>query len=172
MKKIFFFVNILLYIILVYSFSMSEEIKSSPISAAFLRLYSDNDKEISLGSMLLSAHAGFEDCDILIDYIKNNRYKKEDIIERTIKNYAYSFLQYGTDKKANEKFIKEFPNNKNDLNALLEFEGKIKSPPFSYLLEGLLIFAKNGNKEALIKINELHKLVNGWGWVQMQLDMK
>lgn len=147
----------------------------APITSAFLRLYADPDPEVSLGAMLVSAHAGFPDSKPLVEYIRAHRAKHEAPYERTIKNYAVAWLQYGNDEAANLVFAREFPDKPEDLLALLNFEERIKSPPFSYLLEALLILADSGgdaadNREAKKKKVKLKEVAGDWGTFASQLN--
>lgn len=157
------------------AFAANSDSKNAPITNAFLALYADPEAEVRLGAMLVSAHAGFHEWGLLVNYIKKHRYSAESPVERTFKNYAVALLQGCMNEDDNLKFVMEFPNNKDDLTKLFTFESKFKAPPTSYLLEQLLIFAYSGgtepyNLQAKKTIKHLQKVIGDWGFYGTQLN--
>ena len=154
--------------------NVQQNAEITPITAAFLKLYADPNPEVSLGAMLMSAHAGFPHPEPLIAYIKSHRSKNEQEPERTIKNYALAWLQWGNNEQDNLTFVVEFPETEEQFGKLMHLEQTVKSPPISYLLEALLTLAYSGGedestKEALKKKDILSKNV-GTGWIGAQLS--
>ena len=144
-------------------------VKEPPITALFLELYKSNDKNISLGSMLLSIE--MSNTISLEKFLRASVNNKNTQVERCIKLYTIS--KFASDYSDMKNFIASFPDDKDNFVALISFECSVTRCPHSNMLKYLIDFVNMDyevinntdielKKMARKKIDKIIPLSDGW----------
>ncbi|MDR2574572.1 MAG: hypothetical protein LBC94_09595 [Desulfovibrio sp.] len=172
-----FFIITILFNILSVGFQKTQAYGSQiagtmPIAKSVLELYKNEDKNISLGAMLLSVD--IFDYQELEKYLRNNVNENDEKWIKCIKLYTIS--KYTFDEYDSKLFIESFPDDKENFWKLINFECTVTRCPGSNIISHLINYVKTKNApdiqySASYKLNKVLENADGWvgDFVESQL---
>lgn len=131
-------------------------VEDPPMVKLFLELYKSKDKNISLGSMLLSIN--MYNSKNLENFLKASIKDEDSPAEKCIKLYTLSKLT--ADYSDMKNFIESFPDNSENFWELINFECKVTRCPHSSMLRELIDFANMDYEVINEKDIELQNIAN------------
>ncbi len=137
--------------------------KTAPIATAVLELMQHQDKNVSLGAMLISTDI-YDNAD-LEKYVRSSLKAADPAWEAAIKWYVLS--RYTLSDEDTKNFIAAIPQDKDNFSRLISFESSVTRHPGSKILTSLLGLARNsGNPElqslAVDKLDRVRSVADGW----------
>jgi hypothetical protein len=141
----------------------SPEAKAAPVVERVLELMRSGDQATSLGAMLLSVRVS--------DYWRLEPFVRQSISHgdpqwvKAVK--AYTLYCYTLTHEDAARYIEALPEDRENFNALIDFEGSVTRQPGSDILRQLLpLSTQEHNKAlrelALVKLERLHRVADGW----------
>ena len=147
--------------------------EDTPMAKLMLELYKNENKNISLGAMLLSVelYSTYN----LEKFLRTSVDKNDIRWINCIKLYVISKFTFDDDDI--KAFIESFPDDRENFWALIKFESSVTRHPHSKILSHLISYTKtdasiyNNPELKNLALNKIHKIIPlADGWVSESIE--